>query len=72
MFPQTKTRPPGRGAGPDDRPGGHHVEPSVPRRSPGCPCGCRTRLPWIDDPECVRHQPFAYDLELYERAGAVA
>jgi hypothetical protein len=23
----------------------------------GCPCGCRTRLPWIDDPDCIRHQP---------------
>ena len=23
----------------------------------GCPCGCRTRLPWIDDPDCIRHLP---------------
>ena len=23
----------------------------------GCPCGCRTKLPWIDDPDCIRHQP---------------
>ena len=26
-------------------------------RITGCPCGCRTRLPWLDDPDCVRHQP---------------
>lgn len=29
---------------------------STPPRT-GCPCGCRTRLPWLDDPECIRHQP---------------
>lgn len=23
----------------------------------GCPCGCRTRLPYADDPDCVRHLP---------------
>lgn len=23
----------------------------------GCPCGCTTKLPWIDDPDCVRHLP---------------
>ncbi len=22
-----------------------------------CPCGCRTRLPWVDDPDCIRHRP---------------
>jgi hypothetical protein len=23
----------------------------------GCPCGCRTRLPYIDDEDCARHRP---------------
>lgn len=23
----------------------------------GCPCGCMTRLPWVDDPDCARHLP---------------
>lgn len=23
----------------------------------GCPCGCLTKLPWFDDPDCVRHLP---------------
>ncbi len=23
----------------------------------GCPCGCRTRLPWLDDESCIRHRP---------------
>jgi hypothetical protein len=27
------------------------------RRRTGCPCGCRTWLPWIDDPDCARHRP---------------
>jgi hypothetical protein len=26
-------------------------------RLTGCPCGCLTKLPWFDDPDCVRHQP---------------
>lgn len=34
----------------------------------GCPCGCRTRLPWLDDPDCVRHQPYTFDYGLYDRA----
>ena len=29
----------------------------VTRQLSGCPCGCRTRPPWGDDPDCVRHQP---------------
>jgi len=35
----------------------------------GCPCGCSTRLPFSDDPDCIRHQPLpeavtwtAYDI----------
>lgn len=31
----------------------------------GCPCGCRTKRPWILDPECIRYRPLgpviAYD-----------
>jgi len=27
------------------------------RRPTGCPCGCMTKLPYFDDPDCVRHQP---------------
>src|SRR5215469_3482127 len=23
----------------------------------GCPCGCMSRLPWLDDPDCIRHRP---------------
>lgn len=22
----------------------------------GCPCGCLTRPPWLDDPNCIRHR----------------
>lgn len=22
-----------------------------------CPCGCLTKLPYFDDPDCIRHQP---------------
>lgn len=28
----------------------------------GCPCGCRTWPPFIDDPDCVRHQPLGVGL----------
>lgn len=23
----------------------------------GCPCGCLTKLPYFDDPDCIRHRP---------------
>jgi hypothetical protein len=30
----------------------------------GCPCGCMTKLPYLDDPGCARHrdgpQPFVH------------
>ena len=29
---------------------------SMPRIT-GCPCGCLTMPPWIDDPDCIRHEP---------------
>ena len=29
----------------------------IPRLT-ACPCGCRTRLPWLDDSECRRHDEF--------------
>lgn len=22
----------------------------------GCPCGCTSKPPWVDDPDCVRHR----------------
>lgn len=22
----------------------------------GCPCGCLTKLPWFDDPDCIRNR----------------
>lgn len=27
-----------------------------PWRWTGCPCGCLTRLPWLDDPDCARRR----------------
>jgi hypothetical protein len=38
---------------------GELIEGAVEERAAdlGCPCGCRTRLPWIDDPDCIRHKP---------------
>lgn len=26
-------------------------------RYTGCPCGCMTKLPWYDDPECIAKRP---------------
>ena len=54
MRPDTAERRPGGGGIPD----AGNVE-NIVIASPldGCPCGCRTRLPWIDDPLCVRHRP---------------
>jgi hypothetical protein len=23
----------------------------------GCPCGCMTKLPWFNDPDCLRNKP---------------
>jgi hypothetical protein len=35
----------------------------VPRAADtGCPCGCRTRPPWLDDPACIRHRPLRLSL----------
>ena len=33
------------------------IEERAQQLPTGCPCGCRTRLPWFDDPDCIRHQP---------------
>lgn len=73
MPPDNAEGRPGREAASEDetRASGY-VASKVPRWSPGCPCGCRTRLPWVDDPECVRHQPFSFDWSLYEPIGAGA
>lgn len=24
---------------------------------PGCPCGCESKPPYVDDPACIRHKP---------------
>lgn len=67
MTPQNEeARPRARGAGSrDENADGGHVGTRVSR---WCPCGCLTKPPYFDDPECVRHRPFTYDLTLYERA----
>lgn len=33
------------------------------RRQAGCPCGCRTRRPWLHDPECIRYRPLGPAIE---------
>ena len=56
MPPDTAERRPRAGGGAHDD--GHDVRASVqPGPVTGCPCGCMTRLPWIDDPDCARHRP---------------
>ena len=32
-------------------------KPSITARWLNCPCGCQTRLPFIDDPRCIRYRP---------------
>lgn len=59
---ETAGRRLGRGGVPDDDHGGGYVPASITaarpwRRMTGCPCGCMTRLPWLDDPDCIRHRP---------------
>lgn len=34
----------------------HPVEPHHLNPLTGCPCGCMTKLPWLDDPDCSRHK----------------
>jgi len=63
-----KGRPSGRGGLRDARPGEVDVISTV-SSSGSCPCGCLTRLPYVDDPECVRHRPLTYDYGLYESGG---
>jgi hypothetical protein len=46
-----------------------HTRPFQPRQI-GCACGCESRLPWVDDPECVRHWPTPPD-PLCEACGTV-
>lgn len=46
---------------------------AVADRSPrlsGCPCGCLTKLPYLDDPGCIRHRPLpeARDWPGYDRS----
>jgi hypothetical protein len=61
------------GTGPEDeRRASGCVGSTVPRWPSGCPCGCRTRLPWLDDPQCARHRPVTADPGLYDGAGGAA
>lgn len=62
MPPDTaERRPRHKGGVPDDALAGGKVTITVTH--PGCPCGCETRPPWIDDPDCVRHEPLTRGLE---------
>lgn len=33
------------------------------RGATGCPCGCLTKPPWLDDEDCVRHRPIGAPLD---------
>jgi hypothetical protein len=59
MPPERRSGPPLTKAARDIKaPAGCSTHPTVqPAAVTGCPCGCRTWLPWIDDPECLRHRP---------------
>lgn len=57
MPPDEKRRPGMRGGALDGH-GGANVNTKVPRLT-GCPCGCLTKPPYIDDPECVRRGPIS-------------
>jgi hypothetical protein len=61
-MPPDKERRPRRedreGGGVRDDGAGGNVNSIVLRATlTGCPCGCMTRLPWLDDPGCIRHRP---------------
>lgn len=56
--------------GPDDGGGETNVTATINHpgiggveRDRGCPCGCTTRPPWIDDPECIRHAPLGDEID---------
>jgi hypothetical protein len=46
----------------------YRVRCAPPSDSTGCPCGCMTKLPYVDDLACVRHQPLTFDWALYDCA----
>jgi len=52
---------PDKRIGPDPHPGRRQprqtTTATITRWPAGCPCGCRTRLPWLDDPDCIRNRP---------------
>ncbi len=69
----TSSSPPDRPRGrPQRQAASHHdaLGGGIRIRVADCPCGCRTRLPWVDDPGCIRHRPLriiawpAYDVEV--------
>ncbi len=71
MPDMPRGRRPGQAAtSPDDHAGGGHVTAIVARPSvTWCPCGCLTKLPWYDDPDCIRHKPLpaAVDWPSYDK-----
>ncbi len=58
MSPDKPGGAPGKGTPRNVSPG-TALDASTIARGPvtGCPCGCATWLPWIDDPGCARHRP---------------
>ncbi len=70
-MPDKRSGPPGEGSRPQDPPSPNgQVTLTVARPADiGCPCGCVTRLPWLDDEDCVRHLPLpeARDWPVYDR-----
>jgi hypothetical protein len=55
MAEANERRPRARSGAHDDD---HDVRASLARGPvTGCRCGCLTRLPWFDDPDCARHRP---------------
>jgi len=67
MRPDARGHAPAGRAAPsthaDPPPPNGQVVLSVTRRrlvvlnTTGCPCGCRSVLPWSDDADCIHHQP---------------
>ncbi len=56
--PDTDDRRPRAESGDQDGAGGNVTASIVLRATlTGCPCGCMTKLPWLDDPRCIRNQP---------------
>jgi hypothetical protein len=70
MTPDKQNRPgsASRAVPEDERLSGGNVSTTV--QPAGCPCGCRSAMPWLDDSDCLRHRPLTYDWYLYGRIAA--